>query len=526
MTAKLKEHLSGILLFALGIFWGDLWITELLSCPEWWFFAVNALLAGAGIWIIRKLPFEWQTTLAALLAGIILLLEPSDLRSILLPLIFGFWYGSNEELSLSWQTSRTFCGGLVIGAVLAGIYIIPYLPVILASLIMIYAGISVSWYRTIELTIFAAFYIYSALPFQNPSEPPARIDTGTVISAFALVPDNSIENEPLKIVFVGGNKADHAACERELILAGKMYIMPELPGTVPPQSSLIIVSGLPDTGDNGAAALRRALLPGGVLVMPKNFCELLPDESWHILPGSNGQYAASSPGRKLELDPVKMDDQLARHFQNVRDNAPLPGALAGMLTGFVSNELVFQLPVQKNIMRHLISGAAAMVLLFVLWIIRAKRPGTENWRIMLNCAGYTMLIALTVPVIFSGIPAFTGFNTLIAAFALMWIFRRPVTGKTPHRVIWLTGLLSLTGLCGVWFNWWSAALFCLFTGGFSFAALDGELCGKRDYEVEPVRFLGIAAGAFLAFWLQRKQIPYPAFFLTVAAMRFWSWFCS
>lgn len=526
MTAGIKKHFCGVILFALGIFWGDLWITELLSCPEWWFFAVNALLTGAGIWVIRFLPEDWRPTTAALLAGAVLLLDPSDLRSILLPLIFGCWYGSCEDLACSWRISRTFCGGLVIGAVFAGIFIIPHLTAILAVLILIYAGVLTSWLRSLELTAFAAFYLHCALQIPPAVTPPERIDTGTVIAAFALVPEKSEDPEPPKIVFVGGNKADHAECERELILAGKMYIMPELPGTVPPESSLIVVAGLPDTGDNGVAALRRALTPGGVLVMPAGFCNQLPGESWHILPGSDGKYAAASPGRKLQLDPEKMDEQLERHFRNVKNNAPLPGALAGMLTGFTGKELSFVQPVRKDLLRHLFSGAAALIILLAIWIIRAQRPGTENFRIMLNCAGYTMLTALTIPVIFADLPAFTGFNTLVSAFALMWFFRRPVTENNSKRAIWFAGFLSLICLIGVWFNWWIAALLSLFAGGYSFAALDGELCGKRDREVEPIRFLGIAVGAFLAMWLQKTPIPYPVFFLTAAAMRFWSWFRS
>ena len=157
MTDKIKKHFSEILIFALGIGWGDLWITELLSCPEWWFFAVNALLVGCGIWIIRKLPDDDRSTIAAFLSAAVLLLDASDLRSVLLPLIFGCWYGSNEALANLWRESRTFCGGLLLGAAVAGIFTIPQLPAVLATVIFIDAGFRSSKLRFAELTIFAVF---------------------------------------------------------------------------------------------------------------------------------------------------------------------------------------------------------------------------------------------------------------------------------------------------------------------------------------------------------------------------------
>ncbi len=527
---KFKEKLSGLLLFAIGIGWGYVWTIEILSCPEWWFIGINALLIGAGISLTRFMPDRWRQTGPALLFCVVLLLATSELRSVILPVVFGLWYGGNRQMIQDWRISRNFCGGLVIGGFLAGIFAVNELfAPVLTVLMLVYAGLQNSWFTVLEMLLLSAFYLWCFTP-APPRNNDNWIDTGTVISAFGLVPHD--ENDPErfpKIVFVGGSSDDHLRCSRELDPACDLLFLPELPGAVPPGSDVIIVCGLPDS-NSSVSSLSRALRRNGVLVMPRQYCHLLPALQWHILPGSDGNFAVASPDRELHLDPVTMDSQLAAHFLKAPEAAPMQGGLSGMLIDFEDELLTVKRPVSKNFFSFLKYAIGALCLLAIIRFWRTGRnKNTETFRILLNCAGYTMLAALLIPITLLNMPALLtanslvtpAINSLIIAGAVMWIFRRPVKHDFRNRYI---GFISLVALAGAWLNNWILALVSLFTGGFAFAGLDGDLYDQRDHESEPVRFLGFAAGAFLVSIIQLTPWNITVLFITVALMRLWTWF--
>jgi hypothetical protein len=257
---------------------------------------------------------------------------------------------------------------------------------------------------------------------------------------------------------------------------------------------------------------------------------LLPALRWHILPGSDGNFAVASPDRDLRLDPLSMDSQLALHFQKAPEAAPMQGGLSGMLIDFEDELLTVKQPENKNFFDFLKYALGALCLLIIIRILQTgQHKNTETFRILLNCAGYTMLAALLIPVAMLNMPALLtahtlvtpAINSLIIAGAVMWIFRRPVKHDFRNRYI---GLISLIALAGAWLNNWILALVALFTGGFAFAGLDGDLYNQRDCSTEPVRFLGFAAGAFLVSVIQLTPWNIPALFITVALMRLWTWF--
>ena len=528
---KLKDNLSGLLLFAIGIGWGHLWTMEILSCPEWWFIGINALLIGTGISLTRFMPESWRQTGPALLFCIVLLLDPSEIRSVILPLTFGLWYGGNLQMIRNWRISRNFCGGLMIGGILAGVFAANdlFAPA-LTVMMLLYGGLQHSWFCTLEMLLLSAFYMYCFTPAPQQSNS-HWIDTGTVISAFGLVPDD--ENAPdryPKIVFVGGNTDDHLRCANELNMVCDLLFLPELPGTVPPGSDVVIVCGMSEN-NRSMASLYRALRRNGVLVIPREYCHLLPQLQWHILPGSEGNFAVTSPGRELTLDPAAMDAQLTRHFRKAPQAAPVEGGLTGMLIDFRDEVITPDQPERKNFFSLLKYALGALCLLAIIRILHTKKQqgNTETFRILLNCTGYTMLVALLIPVTLLNMPSlFTAnslvtpaINSLIIISAVMWIYRRPVKHDRRNRYI---GLLSLLGLIGAWFGNWIAALISLVSGGFFFAGLDGDLYSKRDCESEPVRFLGFAAGAFLVSMIQQTQWSIPLLFIAAASMRLWTWF--
>jgi hypothetical protein len=126
-----------------------------------------------------------------------------------------------------------------------------------------------------------------------------------------------------------------------------------------------------------------------------------------------------------------------------------------------------------------------------------------------------------LPKTLSGLPPFSLITSLVISITVIWIFRRPFKRKTPALLAGTAALGAL--LASFFFGGTIFAAAALFAGGYHFSALDGELCGERDTGTEQLRFLSIAAGAFAAYMMQ-KYLPDTALFITVAAMRCWSWF--
>ncbi|MBE6358285.1 MAG: hypothetical protein E7057_03440 [Lentisphaerae bacterium] len=518
---KLKEKILGLLLFALGIAWGNFLLSEILSCPEWRFIGFGALMIGTGLYLHRFIPVSWQCAAPGLLLALIQFLPPSELRTLLMLPVFGIWYGSNPLLMRQWQISRIFCGGLLFGGTLAGIYTIPENVFILILLTLIHGGLNYTAKSAKEMILLAAVLL-AIYPFPpSESRDVFMIDTGTVICGFSLVPEKTGDDEFPKIIFFGGRSEDHLNTFKVLNEAADIHFLPLLPGVVPACSSLIVVSEIPRSGSNGISALIHALDKDGVLIMPVSYCHLAPQYSWHILPGSDGEFAAMSPGRKLDTDPEKMDAQFIRHFKDPMLNAPKAGALTGLLVDFEGREINVPAVQENMIFYHLFYGLAALIILSGIWFFHVRRPEPENFRIILNCAGFTLLFALMLPRALSGLPPVSLVTSLMISITMIWIFRRPYKRKNTALAAGMMALAAL--LASFFFGGTIFAAAALLFGGYHFSALDGELCGERDTGTEQIRFLGIAAGAFAAYMMQ-KYLPGIAFFITVAAMRCWSWF--
>ena len=520
---KLRQKFNSLLLFLLGIAWGSWLVTELLSCPEWWFIGEVILLIGSGICLVRYLPGLWRIMSPGILLLPVLLLPKGDLQSILMLFLFGMWYGSDDELSIQWSISRVFCSGLLIGGVLAGIFTpMPWLIPSLAILTLLITGIRAegSFWEMVLLTA-----IFTCLYFPEPVKPAQelKLEPGTVISAFSLVPDDQNDPKRLPLIsFVGGKGKDLHQTATELYPVSDMVFLPELPGTVPQKSDLVVVYRLPDTGDGGSASLVRTLRPGGVLMMPREYCNSLPELTWYTLPGSNERYAAASPGRDLKVDRFAMDRQLEKHFRMSPETAPSPGILSGMLIDFRSSEIKYPAKPGKEFFRHVFPAAAALLCLLLLTVAGIRKKQMENTRIVVNCAGYTLLAASTIPLIFSGLPTVACLRTLVAILAVMWFFRRPYPRDAKYTRF--AGLLSLLALGLFWRGDWYLAVTALFFGGYAFAVLDEELCRKNNFAVAPLRFLGAALGIYAVYLMQKYNLP--PYILPVSALllRFWSWF--
>ena len=517
---NIKDKFTGLMLFLLGTAWGNWWTTDILSCPEWWFIGEIALLTGSGVCLIRKLSGVWKIFLPALLLLPAVLMPAGDWQSVLVPFVFGMWYGSNEELSSEWKPSRIFCGGLLLGGVLAGVIMpLPGVAPAIAVPTLLLAGWKLSTSAFCEMVLLSAVMLFLIYPEPENLSKPAVLEPGTVISAFSLVPARETPRRP-QISFIGGRESELQQHARELYPVSNMLFLPELPGTLPAKSDLIVVCGLPETGDSGAAAMLRALRKDGILLFPAELCRLLPELSWHKLPGSGGKYAAASPGRVLDTDPDKMDKEFEKHFRRAPDLAPAAGILAGMLVDFKSGKLTFPPKHKKDFMRHSCIAAIAFIYLMIAALRRGRKAEMENFRIFINCAGYTLLAAVTVPVIFAGLPTVASLRSLVTAMAVMWFFRRPYPRS--KSFIWFAGLLAVTALGATLMNSWIFAISALVFGGYTFAVLDGELCTRHAGSADPLRFIAAALAACAVYWIQKLDLPYHILFSAAALLRCWS----
>ena len=185
---------------------------------------------------------------------------------------------------------------------------------------------------------------------------------------------------------------------------------------------------------------------------------------------------------------------------------------------------------------------AAGFVLTVIWLLRMKNGGRDNLRILLNCTGFSLLTAFLMPVALAGLPMIPAITALMTVIALIWVFRRPVkwaaAAQVPPRVFlgktirnWnsrlaVSGIIAFIALIWSYGGGWFPALTALISGGYFFAELDGELCGKRESAVEPIRFLGIAIGAFAANYMHYSGVSFWGFFAVVIALRGWSFFRS
>ena len=517
-----KGKFNLLLLFLLSTAWGNWWTTEILSCPEWWFIGEISLLTGCGICIARKLNGSWKTFFPALFLLPAILMPAGNLQSMLVPLLFGFWYGSDDTIASQWRLSRIFCGGLLLGGLLAGVIMpMPALAPAIAILTLLIAGLNISTSLFCEMILLSAVVVFIIFPEKKNPERPEQLDPGTVLCALSLVPER--ENPPARpvISFVGGEEKELLNHVRELFAVSHMVFLPDMPGTLPQQSDLIVIRDLPENGDKGRAAIIRSLRHNGVIMIPASDCKSFPELSWHTLPGSNGKYAAASPDRILNIDPALMDDGLTGHFRKLPEQAPLSGILSGMLLDFKSRKLILPAPEKKDFFRHLLLISAAALYLFIESFFRNRKEKTEKFRIFLNSAGYTVMAAVTVPVIFAGLPTMTVLRALVTSMAVMWFFRLPYPRN--KNFIWFAGLLALVSLGISWTGNWIFAAAALVFGGYTFAVLDGELCSKNSSCCTPLRFLAAAAGAFAVFWMQQQNLPSYILFTAAAVMRCWSW---
>ena len=545
---KLKDKLTSLLLFTAGILWGNCWISEFLSCPEWWFIAGNTILCGGGIALANFLPDSWKKTAPALPLMLILLLPPGTARMILLPLFFGIWYGGNDQIFRQWQISRIFCGGMVIGGVIPGIIAFDYhwawnifsqlglkfkffetgekgllffpsFAPVLAVTLLIYSGLQRSWKGFLENLLLTAVVLQMLLPL--PAPVPAVIpEPGTVISGFSLIGNTG---KTPKIAVIGIPFDEAKICFQELDPVAYIILLPELPGTLPENCDMIVATDLPLSGDRGKAALKRALKPEGILILPAECVSLIPENIWHTLPGSNGKYAVSSPQKKLTLDPRQMDRQLEWHYRKRKEIAPAPGALTGLLCDFESKQLITGTP-ENNTSLIFPLTTVACILLFLLFIMvkSIRKTGNETGRIIINCAGFAMVAAATLPMIAKLLPNSGGIRSLLTATAILWVFRRPYKRKKDYT--WFAGLLALLSLGACFFADNSFAAAALIFSGYAFASLDGELLNsKRDNFAEAIRFPALALGIFLAGVIQYFAMPEYILPAVACALRFWSW---
>ena len=164
-----------------------------------------------------------------------------------------------------------------------------------------------------------------------------------------------------------------------------------------------------------------------------------------------------------------------------------------------------------------------MSVLIAAAVKNARQQKNETGRLLINCIGYTMLVMLTVPHILSGMPPVGGLRTLTATVALLWIFRRPYRRKRDY--LCFAGILALGALAASWFENWICSAAALVFGGYTFAALDGELISAdRDNDSESIRFLGFAIGMMLTGAITFFPHPEIILFIAAALLRFWSWF--
>ncbi|MBR2344532.1 MAG: hypothetical protein IKA71_01955 [Lentisphaeria bacterium] len=503
------------LFFLSGLCWGGIFINELLSYPELWFFVYCAAGAGCGYLLSRLLP-EWLRTPAELiLLSITALMRDADIYSALVPAVFGMSCANTLcRAADEWYISRQLCGGILLGAVLN--ILIPQ-KIFIAGLIGCTGmGLPVKWGR-FAAVVLALAVLYMQPGFRKKNELP-ELWHGAVITALSMTEPAGIEP---RVILTGDNELKMRTGAAEIFAAGKVICAGNLSG-VREKADLIFAGTLSPISDGGVWQLTELLLPGGLLVIPVEMTGVLPEWHWYILPGSNGKLAIGRAEKELQFDTDKMDAAFISFFPDDYEGKPLAGALSGMLTGEKLQPVKILTPWRND--RRMIWGGVCILMLVILggyiFYRRMSRPHGEYVRIMLNCGGYAFMAAAFLPMLCvkMNLPFIP---QLFVVLSVIWFFRRPAENRRKwSRVQGLISVLAL--LLMPVFGWWllAAALFC---GGYACAQLDNEL-RAGEYPVEPLRFMAIALGVSAVWLMHVLAVPELQVILIAAAVRFYSWF--
>ena len=509
-----KKILFHFALLCSGFLWGAIYLHEITLCNQIWFLLYIVLGNGAGFFLGLKLPGRfWKTVL---IAGLLLLVWGSGGRwaVLLLPWLSGLWYRSIPLAVVNWRFSRSLCAGLFLGALLSGF----------AGTFFAVAGIVIflpflwkkyfrwQWVTVILISMAVIFCFRGERSGKN-----MQLSTGSAMTALGLV-DSKEKPE----VLLTGRKNDIKNLfinDDFLMVANPDFISPGLNSK---KYDLVIAESLPELYDGGISALVRMLAPGGILVVPVEFCGALPQWQFLILPGSNGKFAVAGQGRKLSFDPDKIDANLSRYSMHLPENIrTVPGALGGMLQGVnekkVEKMIVFNDP---DIFRAAFFVALITVITALLRICSVSRTRRDLFRLMLNSGSYTVFLLLLLPEIIQTTWFLPVMYQFLSGLGIYWYFRRPVDKN--YR---FSGVLGIGALMAFWAgrngNWlWQFP--AVFLGGFSFSVLDGELRCKTGIRAEVIRFAGIACGMAAMIFCNRFGVSQQSVFIAVCLLRLWS----
>lgn len=336
-----------------GLLWGGFWMPSILSLEN--VFQETALILAAFAFglLFRHRPGTVFSKLLSWCCGCVAFLN----YGLLYPA--AFFYGMMDLPGRRGRYTGTFAVGFIIGALVGAVFELAPAALLLSGVLYFLFNrrrkIKNLRQRLLACGLFGvialecAWFIFGLLPVVAPDVPAeaAGMSRLTRICCFGLSKKTAPE-----VLFVSRLITEPETAFEYKLLSDAYLVSPGKP--IDKKYDLVVIEHLSSAMFSAPGKLPAALKENGILVVPERFCHLLPELLWRTLPvGAGGErYVAAMPDSKLPLmiSPTQLDENLSRYFASDEEGESgiLPGAIAGVLTGFKSKPVYFTVPPVKK----------------------------------------------------------------------------------------------------------------------------------------------------------------------------------
>ena len=360
-----------------GIIWGGFWVRAIGSIEDIYSGVLGILLAFAVGRAFSRLPGSAVGRLGFWYVASCSYLE----NHWLLPV--AFYFGLSETLLRRRNWAGRFVCGLVSGILLGWRFDFSAISLLLSGVSLLFyanrehrkkfvAGkfrLIASWIfncAAVVAALIMVFYperVYSIQKKQNES----ALTPATWITSIGLSGKSAPE------ILLVSRKTPCVESAFEQLLASRIHVL--LPGISGNKKyDVVIIEHLPALMRMPERILN-LLAPGGVLVMPVEWCSLLPNLHWQTLPGDGGIFCAAIPDKTapLEISGEVVEKNLMKIISEIKEysTSPIPlGAISGAMVDFKSTEPVLEpgtAIVQDGSSRILWGGVILLILLESFW---------------------------------------------------------------------------------------------------------------------------------------------------------------